>query len=92
MASKLYEIRGAAGAWEPAGGPREPPAPRMPEPACAAGPWGGPTYRHRGARIECMADGRVCGLFLDGHPFSGRTFGAVGVAAALVDLWLDNHG
>jgi hypothetical protein len=39
-----------------------------------------------------MADGRVCGLFLDGHPFSGRTFGAVGVAAALVDLWLDNHG
>ena len=82
---------------EPTVGPRtrSPPGaapPARPEPERAKGPWGGPTYRHRGARIECTADGRLCGLFLDGHPFSGRTFAAPGTAVALVDLWLDNRG
>ena len=26
----------------------------------------GPTYRYRGARIECLKGGHVCGLFMDG--------------------------
>ena len=93
MTSRLHTIHGAGGARWPAGAAREPPAPRTPpEPALAVGAWGGPSYRHRGARIECTADGRLCGLFLDGHPFSGRTFAAPGTAVALVDLWLDNRG
>ena len=56
-----------------------------------AGPWRGPTYAYRGARIECGPGGHVCGLFLEGHPLHGRTFGTVWTIKPLVDLWLD-HG
>ena len=98
MASETQEPTGGPGTRSPPGAtpPARPeperPEPERPEPERAEGPWGGPTYRHRGARIECTADGRLCGLFLDGHPFSGRTFAAPGTAVALVDLWLDNRG
>jgi hypothetical protein len=53
----------------------------------AVGPWSGPSYAYRGARIECCRGGHVCGLALDGHPLHGQTFGAVGTITPLVDLW-----
>jgi hypothetical protein len=70
----------------------EPPAPAEKpqlEETSAAGPWGGPTYRYRGARIECLKGGHVCGLFMDGHPLAGLTFGVAGTVTPLVDLWAD---
>jgi hypothetical protein len=53
------------------------------------GPWGGPTHRYRGARIECMKGGHVCGLVMEGHPLDGPTFGGVGTITPLVDGWAD---
>jgi hypothetical protein len=35
------------------------------------GPLGGPSYSYRGARIERMKGGCVCGLFMPGHPLYG---------------------
>ena len=55
----------------------------------AQGPWGGPSYSYRGARIERMKDGHVCGLFMPDHPLHGWTFGVVGTITLLVDVWLD---
>jgi hypothetical protein len=51
------------------------------------GPWGGPSYAYRGARIECAPGGHVCGLFMPEHPLHGRSFGVVGTVTSLVDLW-----
>jgi hypothetical protein len=61
-----------------------------PELTAQAGPWGGPTFAYRGARIECMAGAHVCGLFLAEHPLDGQTFGTVQTIKPLVDLWLDD--
>lgn len=55
----------------------------------AEGPWGGPSYRYRDAEIRCLKGGHVCGLFLEGHPLHGKSFGVVGSVTPLVDLWLD---
>ena len=41
------------------------------------------------ARIECGPGGHVCGLFMEGHPLDGMTFGVVGIVTPLVDVWLD---
>lgn len=63
-----------------------------PEQTAAVGPWGGPSYTYRGARIECLPGGHVCGFTMDGHPLSGKgTFGVVGTITPLIDEWLD-HG
>ncbi|HEY0418631.1 MAG TPA: hypothetical protein VGC80_03845 [Acetobacteraceae bacterium] len=55
----------------------------------AQGPWDGPTYSYRSARIECAPGGHVCGLFMPEHPLHGRNFGVVGTVTSLVDLWAD---
>jgi hypothetical protein len=60
------------------------------EQTTAEGPWGGPTYSYRGARIECLKGGHVCGLFMDGHPIDRLTFGVVGTLTPLVDGWIDS--
>jgi hypothetical protein len=52
------------------------------------GPQGGPVFRYRDAEIRCAKDGHVCALFMEGHPFHGATFGAVGTVRLLVDLWI----
>ena len=64
-----------------------------PEPGLvtAEGPWGGPTYSYRGAEIRCAKSGHACGLFMEGHPFHGATFGAVGTVTLLVDLWIEGR-
>jgi hypothetical protein len=54
-------------------------------------PWGGPTYQYRGARIECYRGEHVCGLFLEGHPLNGLSFGVVGTVTPLVDLWVEKR-
>jgi hypothetical protein len=46
----------------------------------AQGPWGGPTYSYRGARIECGKGEYVCGLLLEGHRLDRLTFGMVGTS------------
>ena len=63
-------------------------APTRPQPelVAAEGPWGGPVFRYRSAEIRCLKGGHVCALFMEGHPFHGATFGAVGTARLLVDL------
>ena len=68
--------------------------PERPEPelTAEAGPRGGPVYRYRGAEIRCDEGGQVCGLFMEGHPLHGRSFGAVGTVTPLVDLWVDIRG
>ncbi len=68
-------------------------APTRPQPelVAAEGPWGGPVYRHRGAEIRCAKGGHVCALFMEGHPFHGATFGAVGTVTLLVDLWIEGR-
>jgi hypothetical protein len=38
----------------------------------AQGPWGGPTYSYRNARIECCPGAHVCGLFMPGHPRTAK--------------------
>ncbi len=58
-----------------------------PELVTTEGPWGGPVYHHRGAEIRCAKDGHVA-LLMEGHPFHGATFGAVGTVTLLVDLWI----
>ncbi len=55
------------------------------------GPHGGPSYRYRGARIECGPGGHVCVLFMDGHPLDGVSFGVVGTITPLVDLWVEER-
>ena len=64
-----------------------------PEPGLvtAEGPWGGPVYRHRGAEIRCNKGGHVCGLYMEGHPLHGWTFGVVGTVTPLVDLWVEER-
>jgi hypothetical protein len=71
--------------------PDPPCAPPPPEQVEATGPWGGPVYRCRGAEIRCLPGGRVCSIFMTGHPLDGMSFGVVGTIAPLVDLWAD-HG
>jgi hypothetical protein len=44
----------------------------------AKGPWGGPSYRYRGAEIHCLPGGHVCGLTMRDHPLDGTTFSVVG--------------
>jgi hypothetical protein len=68
--------------------PEPPPLPQ-PVQTAAQGPWGGPTYSYRGARIECLPGGHVCALFMPEHPLHGLTFGVVGTITPLVDLWTD---
>lgn len=55
----------------------------------ANGPWGGPAYIYRDARIQCLPGGHVCGLAMEGHPLDGWTFGVVGTVTRLVDIWVD---
>ena len=59
------------------------------EQLAAIGPWGGPSFRYRGAEIRCCPGGHVCGLFMPEHPLHGRNFGVVGTVTSLVDLWAD---
>ena len=59
------------------------------EQLAAAGPWGGPSYRYRGAEIRCCPGGHVCGLVMPEHPLHKSTFGAPGTITPLVDLRLD---
>ena len=68
-------------------------APARPEPelVAAEGPLGGPTYAYRGAEIRCAEGGHVCALLMEGHPFNGATFGAVGTATLLVDLRIEGR-
>ena len=68
-------------------------APARPEPELTAanGPWGGPVYRHRGAEIRCNKGGHVCGLFMEGHPLDGWSFGVLGTVTPLVDLWVEER-
>ncbi len=65
------------------------PARPQPELVAAEGPWRGPLYRYRGAEIRCNKGGHVCGLFMEGHPLHGMTFGVVGTVTPLVDLWVE---
>ncbi len=65
-------------------------SPRHPvETAAAVGPWGGHLHRYRGAEIRRNKGGHVCGLFMEGHPLDGVTFGVVGTITPLIDIWLD---
>jgi hypothetical protein len=59
------------------------------EQLAAEGPWGGPTYRYRGARIEYMKGSHVRGPVMEGHPLDGLTFGVVSTITPLVDRWID---
>ena len=66
----------------------EAPTPPDLELVAAEGPGGGPVFRYRGAEIRCLKGGHACVLFMEGHPFHGATFGAVGTVRLLVDLWI----
>ena len=44
-----------------------------------------------GAEIRCAKGDHVCGLSMEGHPFHGATFGAVGTVTLLVDLWIEGR-
>jgi hypothetical protein len=70
-----------------------PPPPARPEPelTAAEGPLGGPSYRYRGAVIDCQKGGQVCQLQMPDHPLHGRGFDRVGTITPLVDLWLDER-
>ncbi len=63
----------------------EAPTPPDLELVAAEGPGGGPVFRYRGAEIRCLKGGHACVLFMEGHPFHGATFGAVGTVRLLVD-------
>ena len=68
----------------------ESPPPRpAPERANSNGPWGGPTYGHKAARIGWAPGGHICGLSMEAHPLHGLTIGAVGTVTPLLDLWLN---
>lgn len=70
--------------------PDQPPPPRHEvELVADTGPWGGPTRRYRGARIEANSKGLLYGLFLEGHPWNGRTMGNFENMIPLIDAWLD---
>jgi hypothetical protein len=66
--------------------PRE--QPRLEE-TTMTGPLDGPSYRYRGAVIDCLKGGHVCRLTMPSHPLHGHSFGVVGTITPLVDLWLD---
>jgi hypothetical protein len=66
--------------------PRE--QPRLEE-TTMTGPLDGPSYRYRGAVIDCLKGPHVCRLTLDRHPLKGMTFGVAGTITPLVDLWLE---
>ena len=68
------------------------PARPEPEMTVEVGPWDGPVYRYRGAEIRCTKGGHVCGLYMEGHPLHGHSFGVVGTVLPLVDLWVDIRG
>ncbi|MBK1661851.1 hypothetical protein [Paracraurococcus ruber] len=56
----------------------------------AEGRWGGPSYRYRGAEIDCLPGGNVCAFRLASHPLSDRgSFGVPGTITPLADLWLN---
>ena len=38
-----------------------------------------------------MKGGHVCGLFMEGHPLDGCTFGVVGTVTPLVDIWVEER-
>jgi hypothetical protein len=57
--------------------------------AAATGCLGGPSYRYRGAVIDCLKGGYVCRLTMETHPLHGLSFGAVGTITPLVDGWID---
>lgn len=59
------------------------------EQTATAGPLGGPSYRYRGAVIDCQPGGHVCTLNMPEYPFHGWGFGPVGVVTPLIDLWLE---
>jgi hypothetical protein len=65
------------------------PPPHQIQKLAAVGPWGGPSYRYRGAEIRCSSGGHVCGLTMRDHPLNSATFGVVGTITPLVDLWVD---
>ncbi len=67
------------------------PARPVPELTVAEGPSGGPVYRYRGALIQCAKGGHACVLLMEGHPFHGASFGAVGTVTLLVDLWIEGR-
>ncbi|SDD94015.1 hypothetical protein [Belnapia rosea] len=73
--------------------PDPPPPAARPEPeiTAAEGALSGPSYRYRGAVIDCQKGGHVCTLRMPDHPFHGRGFGSVGTITPLVDLWLDER-
>ena len=67
-----------------------PPAARTkPEQTAAVGPLGGPSYKYRGATIDCQPGGYACTLTLLGYPFHGWGLGCVDTVAVLVDLWVE---
>ena len=63
----------------------------LPTETAAQGPWGGPVYSYRGAEIRCNKGGHVCGLFMEGHPLNGSSFGVLGTVTPLVDLWVEEQ-
>jgi hypothetical protein len=67
------------------------PARPVPQLTAAEGPSGGPVYRYRGAEIQCAKGDHPCALLMEGHPFHGATFGAVGTVTLLVDLWIEGR-
>lgn len=66
-------------------------SPHALEQLAASGPWGGPSYRYRGAEILCLPGGRFCGLMMPTHPLTGRAFGAASRLRTIVDVWLDEN-
>lgn len=72
----------------------DPPPPDFhpePEQTSASGPFSGPSYRYRGAIIDCQKGGYICRLVMPDHPLHGRSFGVVGTITPLVDLWLNER-
>jgi hypothetical protein len=67
------------------------PARPVPQLTAAEGPSGSPVYRYRGAEIQCAKGDHACALLMEGHPFHGATFGAVGTVTLLVDLWIEGR-
>ena len=59
------------------------------EQLAATSPWGGSSYRYRGAEIHCCPGGLVCGLVLRDYPLNDATFGVADTMTPLVDAWLD---
>ena len=60
-----------------------------PEQTAGVGPLGGPSYKYRGATIDCQPGGYTCTLRMPDYPFHGWGLGSVDVITMLVDLWLE---